>query len=135
MALHSSSPPPAGAGEDNLPAARPPDDDRPGWPLWIAPAGVVLGFGLATFGTIIVDVIAGAQGGSVSNPDPAANIISDIVFDLCFVAAALWLPGRHRRLRAALFGHRPNRPVDRIVAVVVGAIAFYAVTAIYAAIV
>ena len=135
MALHSSSPPPAGAGEDNLPAARPADDDRPGWPLWIAPAGVVLGFVLATFGTIIVDVIAGAQGGSVSNPGPAANIISDIVFDLCFVAAALWLTGWHRRLRAADFGYRRIRPVTGIVAVVVGAIAYYAVTAIYAAIV
>src|ERR1700760_4231178 len=98
MALHSSSPPPAGAGEDNLPAARPPDDDRPGWPLWCV---------LAAFGTIIVHVTAGAQGGSVSNPGPAANIISDIVFDLCFVAAALWLTGWHRRLRAGGFGSRP----------------------------
>src|ERR1700739_1861525 len=104
MALPSSSPPPAHPGEE--PIAPSIEDDRPGWPLWIAPAGVVLGFVLATFGTIIVDGIAGPQGGSVSNPGPAPNIISDIVFDLCFVAAALWLTGWHRRLRAADFGYR-----------------------------
>ena len=104
MALPSSSPSPAGAGEDGAPPAPPPDDDRPAWPLWIAPAGVVLGFMLATFGSIIVDAIAHARGASLSNPGPAASIISDIVFDLCFVGAALWLTRWQGRVRAADFG-------------------------------
>ena len=135
MALPSSSPSPAGAGADAAPPVPRPDDDRPSWPLWIAPAGVVLGFMLATFGTIIVDAIAHAQGASLSNPGPAANIISDIVFDLCFVAAALWLTRWHGRLRPEEFGYRRIRLVTGVVAVVLGAIGYYGVTAIYAVLV
>ncbi len=134
MAL-SSSPSPAGAGEDAAPPAPPPDDDRPPWPLWIAPAGVVLGFMLATFGTIIVDVVAHARGASLSNPGPAASIISDIVFDLCFVGAALWLTTWQRSVRAADFGYRRIPLFTGVAAVVVGAIGYYGVTAIYGALV
>jgi membrane protease YdiL (CAAX protease family) len=133
MALPSSSPSPA--GEDAVPPALRSDDDRPPWPLWLAPAGLVLGFVLATFGTIVVDAIAHAQGASLSNPGPAANIISDIVFDLCFVGAALWLTRWQGRLRAADFGYRRIRPATGIAAVVVGAIAYYGVTALYAALI
>jgi CAAX protease family protein len=132
MALPSSSPSPADAGEDGRLPAPPPDDDRPAWPLWIAPAGLVLGFMLATFGTIVVDVIAHARGASLSSPGPAANIISDIVFDLCFVAAALWLTRWQGRVRAADFGYRRIPLVTGVVAVVLGAIGYYGVTAIYA---
>jgi uncharacterized protein len=135
MALPSSSPSPADAGEDAALPAPPPDDDRPAWPLWIAPAGLVLGFVLATFGTIVVDAIAHARGASLSSPGPAANIISDIVFDLCFVAAALWLTRWQGRVRAADFGYRRIRWVTGIVAVVLGAIGYYGVTAIYAALI
>jgi CAAX protease family protein len=132
MALPSSSPSPADAGEDAALPAPPLDDDRPAWPLWIAPAGLVLGFVLATFGTIVVDAIAHARGASLSNPGPAASIISDIVFDLCFVAAALWLTRWQGRARAADFGYRRIPWVTGIVAVVLGAIGYYGVTAIYA---
>jgi len=135
MAVPSSSPSPADAGEDAALPAPPPDDDRPAWPLWIAPAGLVLGFVLATFGTIVVDAIAHARGASLSSPGPAANIISDIVFDLCFVAAALWLTRWQGRVRAADFGYRRIRWVTGIVAVVLGAIGYYGVTAIYAALI
>ena len=133
MALPSSSPPPAHPGEE--PIAPSIEDDRPPWPLWIAPAGVVLGFMLATFGTIIVDAIAHAGGSSLSHPGPAANIIADIVFDLCFVAAALWLTGWQGHLRATEFGYRRIRLMTGVAAVLVGAIAYYGVTAIYAAII
>jgi uncharacterized protein len=128
-----SAPPPAHPGEK--PAAPPPNGDRPPWPLWLAPAGVVLGFMLASFGTIVVDAIAHAGGSSLSNPSPAANIISDIVFDLCFVGVALWLTSRIGRLRPADFGYRRIPPKTGIAAVLLGAIAYYGVTAIYAAVV
>jgi uncharacterized protein len=133
MALPSSSPSPAGAGEE--PVAPPPDDDRPNWPLWIAPAGLVLGFMLATFGTIIVDAIAHARGASLSNPGPAANIISDIVFDLCFVGAALWLTRWQGRVRAAAFGYRRIPFKTGATAVLLGAVGYYGVTAIYGALI
>ena len=135
MALPSSSSSPAGTGGDAAPPAPPRDDDRPSWPLWIAPAGIVLGFTLATFGTIVVDAIAHSRGASLSNPGPAANIIADIVFDLCFVAAGLWLTLWQGRARPVDFGYRRIRPVTGIVAVVLGAIGYYGVTAIYAVVV
>ena len=126
-----SSPPPAHPREETTP----PDDDRPPWPLWVAPVGVVLGFMLATFGTIVVDAIAHAGGSSLSHPSPAANIISDIVFDLCFVGAALWLTSRQGRPRASDFGYRRVRPSTGVAAVLLGAVGYYGVTAIYAAVV
>jgi CAAX protease family protein len=135
MALPSSSPSPAGAGEHAVPPGPPPDDDRPSWPLWIAPAGLVLGFMLATFGTIIVDAIAHAGGSSLTNPGPAASIISDIVFDLCFVAAALWLTRWNGRLRAVEFGYRRIPVKTGAAAVALGALGYYGVTAIYGALI
>ena len=66
-------------------------DERPPWPIWTAPAAVALGLVLGSLGTIVVDIVASAGGSSVSHPSPAATIVADIVFDLCFVAAALWL--------------------------------------------
>lgn len=113
----------------------PPDPDRVAWPLWIAPAGVVLGFVLASFGTLVVDGIAGAGGGSLSHPGPAANIIADIVFDLCFVIAGLWLTSWRRRSHAADFGYRRVRPVTGVAAFCLGAIGYYGVTALYGALV
>ena len=133
MALPSSSPSPAGAGEQ--PPGPPPDEDRTAWPLWLAPAGVVLGFTLATFGTIVVDAIAHAGGASFTNPGPAAAIISDIVFDLCFVAAGVWLTRWQGRVRAADFGYRRIRFSTGVTAVVLGAIGYYGVTAIYGALI
>jgi hypothetical protein len=132
MVLPSASSP-AHPGEK--PAVPPANDDRPPWPLWIAPAGLLLGFMLATFGTIVVDAVAHAGGSSLSHPSPAANIISDIVFDLCFVAAALWLTSWRSRPRAADFGYRRIPVRTGIAAVVLGAIGYYGVTALYAAVV
>ncbi len=133
MALPSSSPSSAGGDEES--SGPPPDDDRPHWPLWIAPAGIVLGFTLATFGTIVVDAIAHARGAGLSNPGPAASIISDIVFDLCFVAAGFWLTRWQGRVRAADFGYRRIPWSTGVGAVVLGAVGYYGVTAIYGALV
>ena len=125
----SSPPPPAPA-----PSPARADRDVPDWPLWIAPAGVVLGFLLASFGTIVVDAIGRAGGSSLSNPSPATNIVADIVFDLCFVAAALWLTGWKGHPRPADFGYRRIRPRTGVAAFVLGAVGYYGVTAIYGAI-
>jgi uncharacterized protein len=108
-----------------------PEDERAPWPAWTAPAGVVLGLILGSLGTIIVDVVAAAGGSSVSNPPPAANIIADIVFDLCFVAAALWLANFRSRARPVDFGFRRIPLATGVAAFVAAAIAYYGLTALY----
>lgn len=116
-----------------LPA--PAADERPPWPIWTAPAAVALGLVLGSLGTIIVDLVAGAGGSSVSHPTPAATIIADIVFDLCFVAAALWLATWRGRARPEDFGFRRVALSTGVGAVVVAAVAYYGLTAIYSALV
>jgi uncharacterized protein len=77
-----------------------------------------------------------ARGGSsVNHPGPAATIIADIVFDLCFVAAALWLAWWRGRARPEDFGFRRIPLWTGAVAVAAAAVAYYGVTAIYSALV
>jgi membrane protease YdiL (CAAX protease family) len=96
----------------------------------MAPAGVLAGLLAGIVGTIIVDLAAGGA----SNPGPAATVIADIVFDLGFVAAALWIVSRVGRLRPADFGDRRVRLRTAFTAFWVSAVAYYLVTAVYAAI-
>ena len=99
------------------------------WPLWTAPAGLLLGFMFGSLGTIVVDVVAGAT--NVSHPGPAASIIGDIVFDLGFVAAALWLASWRERAPATAFGFRAAPLRRALVALLGAAAAYYLVTAVY----
>jgi uncharacterized protein len=119
---------------DPVPPA-PAADERPQWPIWTAPAAVALGLVLGSLGTIIVDLVAGAGGSSVSHPTPAATIIADIVFDLCFVAAALWLARWRGRARPEDFGFRRVPLSTGAGAVAVAAVAYYGLTAVYSALV
>lgn len=108
--------------------------DEPPWPVWAAPAAIAMGFAFGIVVSIIVGVIAKANGSSVSNPTPAVSLISDFLFDVAFVAAALYL--------AQLGGARP-RPSDfgfRTVplrlaagAVLAAAVGYYVISAVYAA--
>src|SRR5437764_2815443 len=122
--------PPAVPPREDAPSA-----DRAPWPAWTAPAGVVLGLVLGSVGTIVVDVVASASGSSVSHPPPAANIIADIVFDLCFVAAALLLASWRGRARAVDFGFRRVSLSTGVGAVVAAAVAYYGLTALYSSLV
>jgi membrane protease YdiL (CAAX protease family) len=132
MSSHQSSPPfeapPPGGRPSTDPAA---GDERPAWPLWIAPAGVVLGLMLGVAGTIVVDIVASAGGSSLSHPGAAATIAGDIVFDLCFVGAALWLTGWRGRVRPAEFGFTPVRLATGIKAFGLAAVSYYGLTAVY----
>jgi membrane protease YdiL (CAAX protease family) len=115
-------------------------DDRvdiPTWGWWAAPLAIVFGFILGLVGTIIVDVIGAAGGGSVSHPTAVVSIIGDIVFDLSFVAAALIMViasnGVPPRLpRRSEFGFRRAHLLNAVVTVVIAAIIYYVVTDIYA---
>jgi hypothetical protein len=71
----------------------------------------------------------------VNHPSPAATIVSDIVFDLSFVAAALWLARWRGRARPSDFGFRWIRLSTGAGAVVAAAVAYYGVTAAYSALV
>jgi membrane protease YdiL (CAAX protease family) len=121
-------PEPAAASSESSASA-----DRPPWPWWIALAGLVLGFMFGALGTIVVDVVAHVGGSSLSHPSPAANIIGDIVFDLGFVVAALWLTSSLKRAAAVDFGYRRTRPGLAVASVLLAAAGYYGLTAVYAA--
>ncbi len=122
------------------PAAGPPGsgdpggrDDVPPWKLWTAPAGIALGLAFGALASILVDIVAGASGSSISHPPPAVSIVGDIVFDLGFVVAALWLSSLTGRPRAADFGYRRVSFGTGATAVVLAGVGYYALTAIYSA--
>lgn len=113
----------------------PPSADRVSWPVWTAPVAIVLGLILGELSALIVDLIAHAGGSSLSHPGPAANIIADIVFDLCFVAVALSLTGygvRSERSRTEQLGYRRVGLRKAVGAFVLAALAYYVLTAVYA---
>ncbi len=116
-----------------------PDDrvDIPTWGWWAAPVAILFGLILGSIGTIIVDAIGAGGGGSISHPTAVVSIIGDIVFDLCFVVAAVIMVivsgGMAGRMpRPAEFGFRRAHLVNAIVTVVLAAIIYYVVTDIYA---
>jgi membrane protease YdiL (CAAX protease family) len=99
------------------------------------PAALALGLVLALLATSVVDAVASAGGGSFINPGTIATIIGDVVFDLCFVGAALWLSLSRGHASLEDFGFRRLRPSTAVAAVVVAAILYYGVTALYGAVV
>jgi membrane protease YdiL (CAAX protease family) len=137
----SSVPPPNPAPNPPSETARLPDEppeaarsrSEPPWRLWMAPAGVLLGLAAGLVATIIVEIAGQAGGSRVSHPTPAVSIIGDIVFDLSFVGAAIYLTALVRRPRPADFGFR-TAPLRRaVIVVVIGAVGYYLVTLAYAA--
>ncbi len=125
--MESTTPPPPAPSPE---PAR--EVDLPPWRPWTAPLGVIVGLGLGVVATIIVDVVAG--GSNVGHPSPAVTIVGDIVFDLAFVAAALWFASRGGRPRAADFGFRRARLRGAVRTVVLAVVGYYGATAVYAAV-
>jgi membrane protease YdiL (CAAX protease family) len=118
------------------PAADPPApwaEDLPPWPIWTAPAAVALGFAFGGLATIVVDVVAHAGGSSLTHPPPAVNIIGDVVFDLAFIVAALYLASLRGRPSPAMFGYRPVSWRLAVKAFVLATVGYYGLTAIYGA--
>jgi len=127
-----SVPPPS---TDDPPAARARLDDEPPWPAWTAPAAVAAGFVLGFVGAVCVALFGAVGGASLNHPTPAVSLISDLVFDLAFVAAALYFSRLRSRPRPADFGFRPVRPLVAVGWVLLAGIGYYVVTAIYASVV
>ena len=131
MTDSSDSVPPAGAPAIPGPAAARGAGNAGRPSLWLAPAGILLGFALGAVGTAVVDGVAAANGGSVTHPGPVTSIVGDIVFDLCFVVAAVGLLAGRGRLRSAGFGYRRIRLRTGIGVVVVAAVVYYGLSAVY----
>ena len=133
----SSVPPPRVTPSDPVPPASPdPSPDRSDevpWPLWTAPAAVLSGFVVGIFGSAIVASI-GAAAGSGTNT-PAVNLVSDLVFDVGFVLAALYFASLKGRPRPEDFGFRRIALALGIGGFLAGGISYYIVTAVYQALV
>lgn len=118
------------------PASPAPDGPRPlAWRPWIVPAAIVSGLALGQILVVIVAIVGEAAGGStLRHPSPAVTIVSDVVVDLAFVAAAIYFSGvgGRPRPRARDFGFRGTRVGRAIGIVVAAAIAYYLVTYVYA---
>jgi uncharacterized protein len=134
-----SVPPPqlTSSGPPSQPAPPvPPRDAHPGdvpWPIWTAPAALATGLVAGVLGSVMVAALAGEAGSK--NTSPAVSLISDVVFDAAFVVAALYFASLNRRAKPSDFGYRRVALALGIGAVVLGAIAYYVVTAIYQSIV
>ncbi len=104
------------------------------WRLWMAPAAVLLGLVLGQVGVIIVNVVGQAAGGSsLAHPSPAVSIVGDVVADLAFVGATVYLAVISRHARPADFGFRRTRAGRACGWVVLGAAGYYLLTWAYAA--
>ena len=90
-----------------------------------------MGFGAGVFASAIVGAIASVNGSSLSHPTPAVALISDVLFDLAFVGAAIFFSRVRGRPSLAEFGFRRVGIRLAIVSVIVTAISYYVVTAVY----
>jgi uncharacterized protein len=105
----------------------------PAFPLWAAPAAVVLGLGLGQVGVIIVSVIGQAVGGStLAHPSPAVSLVSDVVADAAFVAAALYFIRIGRRVTPTDLGFARAPVTKSVLAVPVAFGVYFLVTLAYA---
>ncbi len=114
------------------PGPRPPEEAP--WRIWMAPAAILLGFGLGIVGSIVVGVVAQAAGSSLAHPTPAVSLVENLVFDLAFVAAAVYFGASTGRLSASAFGFRPVALGPAVRAFIAGALGYYILTAVYATI-
>ncbi len=126
-----SSHPPSPASATELDPPDPEIPEQNPFRVWMAPAGLLLGFGLGVLGSIGVDIVAAVGGSSLGHPTPAATIAADIVFDLGFVAAAIYLTTIRGRARPLDFGFRRVSLSLGAKAFVLGAVSYYGVTTVY----
>jgi membrane protease YdiL (CAAX protease family) len=109
-------------------------EDVPPWKLWAAPIAIVCGFLLAELLVTIVYGIGAANGASTSHPTPAMEIVGSVMFDVGFIAAAVVIAYFAGGARPGMFGFRRVRWRTAVVSLVVAAIAYYGLGAIYNAV-
>jgi membrane protease YdiL (CAAX protease family) len=111
-----------------------PAADGPQWQFWMAPAALVVGGVGGVVATSIVALIGHSAGSSLSHPTPAVSLTGDLVFDLAFVAAALYFASTRGRPRSSDFGYRRVSVKLAVGAIVAAGVAYYVLTGIYAAV-
>jgi uncharacterized protein len=100
--------------------------------LWLVPASLLMGLGLALFLVIVIEVVASGFGASLSHPGPAVDLINTFVFELAFVIAALYFARGHGFLGPEFFGFRRTPWRRAVVWLVVIGVGYYLVTLAYA---
>ena len=104
----------------------------PPWRWWVGPAGILLGLALGAVGDLGVSIVGAIAGASLSHPGPAVNIVGSVVFDLGFVAAAIYIASVLGVVRPAEFGFR-RAPLRRVLWLLpTVAAAYYLGTLLYA---
>ncbi len=133
----SSVPPPQATTPQSAPVpapARGPDrSDEPPWPAWTAPATVLVGLVVGVLGSVVVAGVGVAAGSP--HTTPAVSLISDVVFDLGFVATALYFAQLNGRPKPSDFGYRRVAWAVGIGAFFAAGVGYFIVTAVYQAIV
>lgn len=106
-----------------------PPGDRP--PYWLVLGALVLGLGIYA---VLSAIVVAASGSSAAHPSPAANNISNFIFDLSFVGAALYFTTVSRRMGRIEFGYRRIAVGRGVAAVIAAGAAYYALTLVYSAV-
>jgi membrane protease YdiL (CAAX protease family) len=134
--MPSSIPPPRTRFEEpppEPPPAREPSAGEAPWPIWTVPAAFGAGLVVGVLATAAVAGVSRAAGSSSSTP--AVNIIGDILFDLAFVSAAIYLAAMHGRVRPSDFGYRRISPALGVAVFLAAGASYYVLTALYQTIV
>ena len=100
--------------------------------MWMAPAAIVLGLALGELAVIFVDAVGAAAGSSFTHPTPAVNIVGNVVVDLAFVAAAVYLARLRGAVRPVDFGFRRVSLRRGFAAFMIAGVGYYGLTAVYA---
>ena len=103
--------------------------DRPPWPAWFAPIGLLMALGFAIFGAILVAGVAEATGGDAESP--ASLRFATLVQDVALVSVAVWLAARVRRPAPDQFGLRRTRFWPALGWTALGAFSYLTFGAIY----
>src|SRR3954451_11666855 len=104
-------------------------DDAPRWPLWLPVAAIGCG---VSFGLLVVAVIAGIAN---STKSPGITVAGTVIVDVSVVAAAVLLAGSVTRPRPWQFGLRGAPLKFSAQIAVLGALAYFLFSVLYAAIV
>lgn len=100
-------------------------------PLWLAPATLLVGLAAGLFVQVLVQLIGTAAGSPSANPTAAVLIVSNIVFDLAFVGAALYMAAVPGWMDRVSFGYVRIPIKTGVIAVVAGGAIYYLITWVY----
>jgi membrane protease YdiL (CAAX protease family) len=134
MSSAASIPPPSlQPAPDDPPAPRRGAGDDPGWRPITSLFALLGGFGGALLGAVVVGLIAGLFGASLTDPPPSVSIIGTVVQDVCLIGSALYFARLAARPLPAQFGLRAVRLWPAAGWALAAYAAFYAFTATWVA--